>query len=969
MCGIAGAFSFGFGADPIDQRAVSQLNDLQRRRGPDGAGLWSSDDNRIVLGHRRLAIIDIGSSGAQPMSDATGRWVISFNGEIYNYRELRAELERLGCFFLTNSDTEVLINAIAQWGEAGLCKLRGMYAFALWDTLEQELWLVRDPFGIKPLYVAETGGAIWFASQARPLATCAPVDTQRDAAALTGFYLWGHVPEPFSWWAGIRMFPAGHVQRIKAGARLAAPREFYRIEDTLVERSAEPLHPVELRQLLLDSVEHHLVADVPVGVFLSAGVDSGVISKLASQFAKSLHTLTLGFNDYIGTPDDEVPGAEAYARILNSNHTTIRIGRDEFEGLLDDFMLSMDQPTIDGLNTYLVSRAAASQGLKVVLSGLGGDELFGGYPSFRQIPRLLRCGRLIPTWLGRGLESAMRAVPLPGLPPKAVGLLSHSGDIASAYLLRRSLHLEGELSLLMDEDILKRGVERLSSLRSIASTVERLAGASDYARIAALELCWYMRNQLLRDTDWSSMAHGLEVRLPFVDLKVLERLGPVIASSAPPQKSDLVKCTALPFIRQHFAKTGFTTPVREWTRSSGETATRGLRNWAIHVAGQFDTALNQTSRQATARWPARKRVGKARGWRAGVKPDRLRREAILIFRIGSIGDTVIALPCFHRIACVFPNARRIVVTNRPISVKAAPVESVLGRSGLIDGIIYFSPATRNLRELLELRERIRETGARTLIYLSPRGWFGAIRDIGFFRSCGIRRIIGAPLARDLRHVRIDQTTGTTEREAERLARCLAPLGNIDVRDPALWNLQLLPEEKDAANEFLFSLRGASFVAVNVGGKVHRKDWGDAHWTELMRLMAPEYADFALVLFGSEDEFDRCGRLAADWPGHTLNLCGKLTPRESAAVMQRATLFVGHDSGPMHLAAAVGVPCVAMFGNFNPPKRWHPFGAEHRIIHDMRGVHSISPPEVYAEVRSVIAARVKPATPARSMAAE
>ena len=171
MCGIAGGFSFSSSADPIDQAVVLRLNDLQRRRGPDGVGLWSSDDKRIVLGHRRLAIIDTGAGGAQPMADATGRWVISFNGEIYNYRALRVELERMGCVFRTQCDTEVLINAVAQWGEGGAVpKLRGMFAFALWDGLQQELWLARDPYGIKPLYVAESQGTLWFASQARPLA-------------------------------------------------------------------------------------------------------------------------------------------------------------------------------------------------------------------------------------------------------------------------------------------------------------------------------------------------------------------------------------------------------------------------------------------------------------------------------------------------------------------------------------------------------------------------------------------------------------------------------------------------------------------------------------------------------------------------------------------------------------------------------------------------------------------------------
>src|ERR1700730_10223262 len=172
MCGIAGAFSFSIDAKPVDREVISRLNHLQPRRGPDGVGLWSSAHDRVVLGHRRLAIIETGAAGAQPMTDATGRWVITFNGEIYNYRELRLELERCGRTLITNSDTEVLINVVGEWGEAGLKKLRGMYAFALWDSLERELWLVRDPYGIKPLYVAQAGDTIWFASQARALATC-----------------------------------------------------------------------------------------------------------------------------------------------------------------------------------------------------------------------------------------------------------------------------------------------------------------------------------------------------------------------------------------------------------------------------------------------------------------------------------------------------------------------------------------------------------------------------------------------------------------------------------------------------------------------------------------------------------------------------------------------------------------------------------------------------------------------------
>ena len=217
-------------------------------------------------------------------------------------------------------------------------KLRGMFAFALWDGLQEELWLVRDPYGIKPLYVAETQGTIWFASQARPLADCAPVDTQREAAAVTGFYLWGHVPEPFSWWAGIKMLPAGHVQRIRAGQALSAPKSYYNIRDLYIKHPAEPISTGALRQLMLDSVRHHLVADVPVGVFLSAGVDSNVIAALAAELGTQLRTVTLAFDEYAGTPDDEAPMAEAAARKLRSDHVTVRVRRAEFEELLHDFL-------------------------------------------------------------------------------------------------------------------------------------------------------------------------------------------------------------------------------------------------------------------------------------------------------------------------------------------------------------------------------------------------------------------------------------------------------------------------------------------------------------------------------------------------------------------------------------------------------------------------------------------------------
>ena len=606
MCGIAGVFAFGRPAGPDDAAVVARLNALQHRRGPDGEGMWTGEDGRVVLGHRRLAIVDIGADGAQPMADASGRWLISFNGEIYNYRELRRELEAQGCRFLTQSDTEVLINVVSHWGEAGLQRLRGMFAFALYDRRERELWLARDPYGIKPLYVASQGGVLWFASQARALAEAAPVDTGRSAAGLVGFYLWGHVPEPFGWWRGIRMVPAGHLQRIVIDKPLPASRCYERVEDVVAGAPPAPIGPADLRAALLDSVRHHLIADVPVGIFLSAGIDSNVIAALSAQSGAPPATLTVAFDDYAGTAADEASHAEATAKRLGCPHSTVRIGRERFEAIRDDFLRRMDQPTIDGLNTYFVSHAAAGRGLKVALTGLGGDELFGGYPSFRQLPRLLQFGR----WAGRhprwsaALGQGLKCLALSGGPPKLAGLVSHSADLGHAYLLRRALYLADELDALLDESWLRAGLEELQSAPSLAATIGRTgasgAALTEHAQIAMLEACWYMRNQLLRDADWAGMAHGVELRLPFVDLPLLRRLAPAIGSHAPPSKADLAACVGgIPDAVIDRAKTGFTTPVRNWIArdtahgavhgavNEAGRARRGLRGWAADLHRTF----------------------------------------------------------------------------------------------------------------------------------------------------------------------------------------------------------------------------------------------------------------------------------------------------------------------------------------------------------------------------------------------
>ena len=327
-------------------------------------------------------------------------------------------------------------------------------------------------------------------------------------------------------------------------------------------------------------------------------------------------------------------------------------------------------------------------------------------------------------------------------------------------------------------------------------------------------------------------------------------------------------------------------------------------------------------------------------------------ETILVFRIGSLGDTVVALPCFHRIAKSFPGARRILITDIPATQKTAPAESVLGKSGLIDGVIYFPPPPRRLNDVLQLRREIAATGARTLIYVADRPLAGTLRDMAFFYACGIRHIVGAPLAADVRRLRTDAASGATEREAERLARCLQPLGPIAVHDPASWDLLLSADEIAAAEEALSVLKDRGFIAMSAGAKIAQKDWGEANWRALLALMEPHLGDTALVFFGSGDEAARADAVASGWRGQALNLCGRLSPRQSAAAMRRARFFIGHDGGPLHLAAAMGVTCIGIYGDYNQPKWWHPMGDRHRIIHDRTGVAAISPATVFAQVSAL-----------------
>jgi len=315
---------------------------------------------------------------------------------------------------------------------------------------------------------------------------------------------------------------------------------------------------------------------------------------------------------------------------------------------------------------------------------------------------------------------------------------------------------------------------------------------------------------------------------------------------------------------------------------------------------------------------------------------------IVIYRLGSIGDTVFALPCFHKISQSFPDREKIVLTNIPISAKAAPLASLLGPSTLIDGVIEYPLNMRSLLGLLRLRKKLLETKSTTLIYLNAsRGRLKVLRDICFFRLCGFTKIIGAPINSDLLNCRVDPATGFLESEAKRLIRNMSSLGAINYDDPKYWDLLLTKEEYQISISRISALDELPFFAINMGGKDLSKDWGATNWSELISKLWLIYPLLGLVVVGASEDAERAEQVLKLWPTRKVNLCGVVNPRVCAAVLEKSLFFIGHDSGPLHLAAAVNVKCIGLFGKFNKPKRWHPPGVNHQIIHSIEGVEMIS----------------------------
>jgi asparagine synthase (glutamine-hydrolysing) len=582
MCGIFGIIGHNalVHAD-ILERATRSL----AHRGPDDSGTTILHDSahesvEIGLGNRRLAILDLSPQGHQPMNDpATGNWIV-YNGEVYNFREVRTKLEQAGLYFRSNSDTEVILKAYGHWGEECLREFRGMFAFAIWDAHRHRLFLARDPMGIKPLYFYQSNQYFIFSSEVRTLLGTGLIPRAIDGAGLVNYLTFGSLYDPNTLVEGVNALQPGCYLNWEQGQ---VKQEQYwdlvpaNLSESCKRNDADSETRIELEtqiaEMLDESVRMQMVSDVPVGVFLSGGIDSSSLVGILSRNGVLPSTFSIVFSE---ADHSEAEYSRAVAQHFHTDHHEIKVAQTDFLAAIDPALNAMDLPTIDGINTYFVSERTRRAGVKVVLSGLGGDEIFAGYSSFRTVPRMERFAaawRHIPGAMRNPLASAIAAVaPSSDRNRKLAALGRDRGAIVHPYFLSRMLFTPGQQNELLPE-VNSNSETFLCAERPLTETLSRAQSLDPINRVSYLEARCYMLNTLLRDSDFMSMAHGLEVRVPLIDHRLAARVlalpGLWKLNSGTP-KPLLVRALGgqLPDQIVHRRKQGFTLPFEHWLRDA-----------------------------------------------------------------------------------------------------------------------------------------------------------------------------------------------------------------------------------------------------------------------------------------------------------------------------------------------------------------------------------------------------------------
>ena len=607
MCGIAALL--GKHKPECAAAMVRTMNDSQAHRGPNdqGAVVLQVGDGIVGLGNRRLAILDLSPLGHQPMHNSDTGDVLVYNGEIYNSPDLRRELRQAGFSFRSHGDTEVLLRAYQHWGVDCLRRLRGMFAFALWDARRSRLVIARDHLGIKPLYYAAREGE-WFvcASEVRAVMSSGLVPTVASQRALAGYLAYGAVQEPLTLFEGVFTLPRGTWKEFDSLGRATAQGTYWQFPPLDGQRKSRPEEVAEEgRALLQQAVRRHLLSDVRVGIFLSSGLDSTAVLGIARQVqgaTEHLHAFTVSFSDE--PVYDEAAIARVTAARFGVQYHEYPVEQSTALAWMRDALAAMDQPSMDGFNTYMVARAVHEQGISVALSGMGGDELFAGYNSFRRVPRIHRAlswmTSLPPGWraaLARNLALPMNSV----VRSKAADIATAGPDFLAIYFHTRRL--------LSDQSLARLGLEPSELDLSPSYQVPELncdgwvAPSDPVASVARLESAFYLENVLLRDSDVFGMASSLEIRVPLLDLDVVDwafRLpSDVLLPTGAPSKHVLrTMCNGL-YTRSQLeqGKRGFMPPIGLWLqgplRETMEESLRSLKDSGLIDPGGI-TPITQT---------------------------------------------------------------------------------------------------------------------------------------------------------------------------------------------------------------------------------------------------------------------------------------------------------------------------------------------------------------------------------------
>lgn len=562
MCGI-----FGSVGGKVSREILTGAQRCLAHRGPDDAGSIVIDGGPewgpIGFAHTRLSILDLSPLGHQPMHDpATGNWIV-YNGEIYNFRKLRDELDRQGAEFRSESDTEVILAAYRTWGEECLERLRGMFAFGLWDAQRKKLLLVRDPMGIKPLYYYPSPGNFLFASELRTLLQTGLVPKKIDSTGSLSYLAFGSVYEPWTMVEGVLALPPGYVATVEKNSLTV--REYWSALPQTEDRSGLQRLPGILREAVMS----HLVSDVPVGVFLSGGIDSSSLVAVMSENGVRANTFSLVFRE---EEFNEGRYSQEIARRFKTEHVEIPVSQEDTLAILPDALRAMDQPTVDGINTFLVSAKTRAAGVKVALTGLGADEMFAGYSNFRRVPDMERLAarlNLLPGVLRRLAASVSTVAAKRDRSRKFAQLAAGDDSFGHPYFLARQLFSDAEQESLFPAS----GYEgaRRALYDALLTSVAASASLDPVNRVSYLESFWYMTNTLLRDSDSMSMAHGLELRVPFLDRDLVEACFQIPGETKLEGRSPKAVLLSslgveLPADVVNRPKRGFTLPFERWLR-------------------------------------------------------------------------------------------------------------------------------------------------------------------------------------------------------------------------------------------------------------------------------------------------------------------------------------------------------------------------------------------------------------------